>query len=538
MAAKRPTYPAVGRALLLVLLTTAGAGAQQIARSADGMVVTSHPLATAAGAAMLEVGGNAIDAGVAAAFVLAVVDPPMTGLGGRTQVLLRLADGTVAGIDGTTQVPRAYVSEPENLPDKGYRSIGVPGTVAALTRALERFGTLPLATVLEPAIRYAEDGFVLQPHQALPPASGLDTASAAPRYFARADGSRYLPGERFRQPALAATLRAIAVGGRDAFYRGEIARRIDADMRAHGGYVRYEDLAAYRAEESLIVRGRYRGRELVGSYWPASGATTIEILQILDRLGPPARDEVEWADDVARASVRAFADRQRDVEPAARKAAWLVSDSLAERRAAEVRADQWLGPVPAGAPESGNTTHLSAGDRWGNAVSMTQSLGNAYGSLVASEGLGFLYAMTMGYLGAEEPGARPGSSQSPLLVLRDGEVEYVLGAAGSRRIISAIVQTLGRMLDQGRPLPVAMALPRLHPDTTRLIVEARPRAAWSEASLAGLRALGWAVEPRDQATYFGRIHGLYRDPETGEWVGVADPRRFGEAAGPGPQGRP
>lgn len=525
---------ATAAALALTLLAVTGASGQQIARSADGMVVTSHPLATEAGTAMLEAGGNAIDAAVAAAFTLAVVDPPMTGLGGRTQVLLRLADGTVAGIDGTTQVPLAYVSDPDDLPDRGYRSIGVPGTVAALTRALDEYGTLPLATVLGPAIHHAEAGFVLQPHQTLPRATDLDQGSAAPLYFAHADGSPYRPGERFRQPVLAATLRAIATGGRDAFYRGEIARRIDADMRAHGGSVRYEDLARYRAEESLLVRGRFRGRDLVASYWPASGATTIEILQILDRVRPSASDDAEWADDVARASVRAFADRQADVDPPARKAAWLTSDSLADGRAREVAADQWLAPV-AEAKESENTTHLSVGDRWGNAVSMTQSLGNAYGALVASEGLGFLYAMTMGYLGAEEPGQRPGSSQSPIMVLRDGEVEYVLGAAGSRRIISAIVQTLSRTLDQGWPFPVAMGLPRLHPDTTVVTVEDRPTSRWAEDVVRRLRDLGWTVETEDRATWFGRIHGLYRDPETGEWVGVADPRRQGVAAGPEPR---
>lgn len=528
--------PAFASALAGIALLAGPVVAQQVARSADGMVVAAHPLATEVGASTLEQGGNAVDAAVATAFALAVVEPAMSGIGGRVQILLRTGDGQVYGLDATTQVPAAYRWDPDaDNGSMGFETIGIPGAVAGLAKVLEDHGSLPLADLIAPAVRLAEDGFALLPEQAArlrDSAADLRQNPGAAALFLRPDGTPYGAGDRLRQPQLARTLRAIAEGGPDAFYRGEIARAIAADMESGGSTLRLADLESYQAVPAVLVRGEARGRELIGTFSPASGATSIEALQILDRTQPPLDDEVRWADLVARALLRGFADRAEDIPASRDRAAWLTSDSLAERHAASILAGDRLS-FPAESPaEPEHTTHLSAADRWGNAIALTQTIGPSFGSRVATEQLGFLYASTMGYLGRLEPGDRASSSISPLLILRDGELEHVLGAAGGRRIISAVVQTAGRALFQEMPLVLAMDAPRLHPDTAEIFLENRPVGGWSQAEVDALAALGWDVDMRSPGDRFGRIHALHWDAESREWVGIADPRWQGTARAP------
>jgi gamma-glutamyltranspeptidase/glutathione hydrolase len=532
---------------LVSALESAAAGASPTARSTRGMVVTGAPLATAVGAHVLERGGNAVDAAVAVAFALAVVEPSQSGIGGRTQILMRLRDGTVAAIDGTTEVPRAWTDGPADNEDAyGYPTIGVPGTVAALDAALRAHGSLPLAQVMAPAIALAGQGFTLSAAEAgriASVAEQLREFAGSREAFLKPDGEPWKAGERFAQPLLAATLRTIAAGGADAFYRGEIARRIAEDVQAQGGFVTVEDLAAYRAEASIVVRGRYRDHELIGSYLPASGATTIEILQILDHLVLPDAGSPEWVAIVAQALLMGFADRTALHEPPAGKAAWLVSADLAIERAAAIR---WPA-VSTGRPglvsdtigetrvarESEFTTHVSVADGTGNVVALTQSVGPTMGSRVATPGLGFAHAATMEYLGRLEPGTRRHwSSQSPLIVLANGRPRYVLGGAGARRILSGIVETLSRALDQGMALEPAQAAPRFHPSPSRIDMEVREGLAWSAADMAALRAFGFAVETRDYAPYFARVNAIEFDTVTSEWVGVSDPRWQGTAQAP------
>jgi len=506
------------------------------ARSANGVVVSGSPLATTVGVRVLEEGGNAVDAAVATAFALAVVEPTMSSLGGRTQIVLLTSDGTVAAIDGTTEVPVAYAGGP--LDDEGawgYDTIAVPGTVAALATALRVHGTWSLDRVMEPAIELARDGFILPGPEATRIASSADRLSAfaaSKRYFLRPEGSAYSPGERFVQADLARTLQAVAAGGEEAFYRGEIGRRMAADLQANGSLVTLADLQSYRAESSIVVRGSYRGYELIGSYLPASGATTIEILQILDQFDVSGKvGTAEWMSLVARALLAGFEDREADVTPAAEKAAWLTSRARAEQRARVMASGEAAAPaVSAGEPEF--TTHLSVADRNGGVVALTQSVGPLLGSRVAAPGLGFLYAATMRYLGELEPGTRRHwSSQSPLLVLRDGRPVLVLGGAGARRILSGIVETVSRRIDQGLPLEAALAAPRLHPTPDRIEVEVRAGAAWGDADVEALRGLGFTVRPRGDAPWFARVNAIAWDAETGDWVGVADPRWDGAAGG-------
>jgi gamma-glutamyltranspeptidase/glutathione hydrolase len=541
-----------------------------------GVVVSSAPLASEVGAAVLREGGNAVDAAVASAFALAVVEPSMSGLGGRTQILIRMADGVTAGYDGTTEVPAGYGAPGTGRADgtTGYGTIGIPGTVAALARAQEAHGSWPLARVVEPAIRLAEDGFPLPETEADRIAGAADdlrryAGSAA--YFLRPDGTPPPSGSRFRQPDLARTLRRIARNGAEGFYAGEVAARIHADMEANGGSLRAGDLAAYRVRASEVVRGRFRSHHLVGTYLPASGATTIEALQILESF-QPERD-AEWIATVAGALVQSFMDRDSAAADPAVGGAWLVSRERAAHGAARLR-DRVGAPDgsedgaaergahargaaggaaggtaggtaggagrepggPPGASEPAHTTHLSVLDGAGSAVALTQSLGPSMGSRVAAPGLGFLYASTMGYLEDERPGGRPWSSQSPLIVLdgatADARPYMVAGGAGARRIISALVQTTFRVLADGRALEEAMAMPRFHVSGRTLYLERRPGAAWGPEVDTALARLGLEVEPRLEGSYFARLNVILVDPETGAVHAVSDPRGAGAAAFP------
>jgi gamma-glutamyltranspeptidase / glutathione hydrolase len=504
------------------------------AQSANGVVVSGSPLATTVGVRVLEEGGNAVDAAVATAFALAVVEPTMSSIGGRTQIVLRAADGTVAAIDGTTEVPSAYTGGPVDEESAyGYETIAVPGTVAALATALRDHGTWPLDRVMQPAIELAMNGFALPEPEARRIASSADRLSefaSSKSYFLKSDGSAYAPDELFVQADLARTLQAIAAGGEDAFYRGEIGRRMAQDLQANGSLVTLADIEAYRAEPSMVMHGHYRGYELIGSYLPASGATSIEILQILDRFELAGKvGSAEWMSLVARALLAGFEDREADITPAADKAAWLTSTERAQQRARMIAGDSAT-TTGASIHEPQFTTHLSVADRNGGVVALTQSVGPLLGSRVAATGLGFLYAATMRYLGELEPDTRRHwSSQSPLLVLDGEQPILVLGGAGARRILSGIVETVSRRIDQGLPLEEALAAPRLHPTPDRIDAEVRTGTAWSDAVLDTLRGWGFNVRARGDAPWFARVNTIAWDAQHREWVGVADPRWDGAA---------
>lgn len=543
--------------------------APQVARSADGVVVAAQPLAAAAGARMLELGGNAADAAVAAAFAVSVVEPSMNSIGGRNQILIRTPDGGVAGIDGTTSVPLGY--DPATAPRAayGYPTVGVPGSVAGLMRLHEEYGSLPLTTIMAPAIDYAAHGFRLLPGEARRQAGSRDQVAeseGARRYYLKADGSPYRPGDRLVQSDMAETLRTISLGGGDAFYRGEIAGRIADDMAANGGFLTREALAAYEAEDSRIVRGSYRGFEIVGSDIPASGAIAILALQVAEVFDPDGMSDEAWASVVAQSLAIAMTEYRRPSSDSS--AVRVTSKAFARQLAEQVRVPveaaiesgteswaasgaasraegPWLAvgaPAPGLPPEDGHTTHLSAADGNGMAIALTQTIGPGMGAKVATPGLGFLYAVTLGgYLGISEPGERARSGITPFMVLDDGEPFLVLGAAGGIRIISAVVQAVTRVIDDGLALPAALAAPRVHPDMgpdglAGFSVEAGPEDGWSGASVEEFREMGFEITPTPRQGAFGRIHGLQYDAATRTWIGAADPDWEGAAVAPRPAG--
>jgi gamma-glutamyltranspeptidase/glutathione hydrolase len=531
-------------ALLLACALPLPAQSQSVlqeTRSHAGAVSSAHPLATEAGVRMLELGGNAADAAVATAFAIAVVEPTMNSIGGRNQILIRLPDGTVRGIDATTQAPDTY--DPDTAPQAsyGYAVIGIPGAAAGLLRLHKEYGKLPLATVMAPAIDYAENGYRVYPGEAAREASNAAHSAEFPgtaAIYLKPDGTPRMPGDMLVQKDYAKTLRAIAAGGADVFYRGEIAHEIADDMKAHGGAVTYESLANYKAEDGRIVRGSYRGYEIVGMDVPSAGVVAIQALQIMESFDPHSMTAAQWAAVKGQAlGIAARELRGLGTDSAAARA---TSKEWAARMAARITAPghpgapgQGLSPLPPAPDDHGHTTHMTAADGDGMYVSLTQTLGPNMGSSVVTPGLGFLYAATLGgYLGRVEPGERARSSICPLIVLKDGVPFLALGAAGGGRIPPGVVQVISRIVDDGMNLADALAAPRVYMAGSTLEAETTPGSGWTSEDVAQMRAMGLTVRENPGVGAFSRVHAVQFDATTKTWIGAADPDWEGSAQSP------
>lgn len=525
--------------------------AAQIAHSEGGVVASATVQATGVGARVLAEGGNAVDAAVATAFALAVTEPSMSGLGGRASIVLREPDGTIVGIDGLNQVPSIY-REKSGIPEP-YERAAIPGVPAALAHVLETYGTWPLARVLQPAIDLATNGFVLGAAEADRWAAARDQLAqfgAGRGTYLKRNGSLWRAGERPANPLLAATLRQLATDGVDAFYRGTIANAIDADMRAHGGFLLREELAAYRALPALLVRGTYRGHDIISNFRPAAGQAVVQALHTLEHVDVPGpEDDARWAAVVGQAMHWALTDRSLRRGTEAEAAEFLTSQGHAKERASRI-----VIPARLDAPDAGRyaepfqgagllfppgtlvtsptdreaTTHLSVADASGRVVALTQSLGPSMGTRLVAPGLGFLYATRLG----TAPGSRPASTVSPTIVVGPGGARVVaLGGAGDSRIISAVIQVVSRLIDHGLALPEALLAPRVHPDAERTLrVEEGPLSAWSSADRARFESWGFKLVP-SPAGFFGRVHAVELS-DGSPMLAVAEPRWTGGAAGP------
>ena len=514
----------------------------QEAFAENGMVVTAHPLATKAGVEMLEKGGNAIDAAVAAGFALSVVEPTMSGLGGRLQAIVRTSAGEMSGYDATTQAPLDYDQSTATKASHGYPTIGVPGVVKGLITLLEEKGTMTLAEVMEPAIRYAEQGYNVLPGEAIRRAPAIKTIkkyTGTSQYFLNGD-TTHLSGELFIQKELAATLRQIRDGGADVFYKGAIAQKILADMKANGGYLDSISLASYQVMKSQIVTGDYRGFQLNGLWMPSYGAIVIEMLNIMENFPLHEVSEAEWGKLVYQANALAYEDRYK--QDTMKNGNLLIDKQYAKELAATIQeaalpkaaylnnsrselADSWLAT-------SGHTTHLSAADKDGNVIALTQSLGPNMGSKVVTPGLGFLYASTMGgYLGETKPGERASSHISPFIVTKDGKPYLVLGAAGGSMIVTAVVETISRFVDRDMDLREAIAAGRVYASDS-MLVETHLGSSWTKKEISQFEGWGLPVKEIDRQGSFGRVHAIYYNAKTKTWQGEADPDWEGTAAGP------
>jgi gamma-glutamyltranspeptidase/glutathione hydrolase len=534
-------------------------GRARVTEGAHAMVVSGSGIASQVGRDILRQGGNAVDAAVAVGFALAVVHPEAGNLGGGGFMVVRLGDGQVHALDYRETAPaRAtrdmYLDahrEPTDRSVTGHLAAGVPGAVAGLTAAQQRFGRLPLATVIAPAIRLARDGFLVDDYRSESIAG--DSARLASFPASRAsflpNGARPVPGTTLRQPDLAGTLEAIRDHGADGFYRGRVADLIVAEMERGGGLISHEDLAGYRAIWREPITLRYRGYAIYSMPPASSGGVTMgEILNIMEGYDPlPAFGSPALVHLEAEAMRRAFTDRNTYLgDPAFVRNP--TDRLLSKDYAAKLR--RGIGdhatPTPKFEPAGrtgASTTHYSVVDEQGVAVSCTTTLNDSYGSAVTVTGAGFLlndemddfatapgkpnmYGLVQGEANAIAPGKRMLSAMTPSLVLDpEGRLMLVVGTPGGPRIITMVYHVISNVIDHRMPLAEAVEAPRMHhqglPDT--LTVE---RGGFPPATLDSLRARGHAI---GSGGYWGDVEAIIRTARG--WEGVSDPRRGGGGAG-------
>ena len=503
----------------------------QFDKSKDGIVSSGQPLASKAGIEMMRLGGNAIDAAVASAFVLSVVEPSMSGIGGRLQVIFKLPNGEVRGIDASTQVPELYDPITHKKSSYGYSTIGIPGVVAGLVKLSEEYGRLPLKTVMKPAIKYAKEGFVILPGEAMRHAyveEIIGEFDGTRKYFLDATGSTYKKGKLFIQEDLSNTLIAIANKGKDGFYSGEVAERMVEDIRKNGGILTLNDLKNYEAIESKVLKSSYRDHDINTLYLPSFGAITLEILNILENFDVENLNDSEWVKLFSSVTRLAFEDRsiQNNYDSlneilskdyAKMQANKILSNNSLSLDLDNYKIGEWVAKI-------GHTTHLSTADKEGYVVSLTQTVGPLMGSKVVTDGLGFIYAVTLGgYLGDYKPGDRANSHISPTIITKNGNLFLVLGAAGGTRIITAITQVISNVIDKKMNLFNALSTGRVFPETDTLHIENHKNLDWDKGLMNSLDSLNIPYKMIPSIARFGRVHAIKYDEKSEDFIGAADP---------------
>jgi gamma-glutamyltranspeptidase / glutathione hydrolase len=569
-------------ALPVILAFSLPAFAEDMVRpthAPKAMVATVQPEASKVGVAIMQQGGNAVDAAVAVGFALEVVYPEAGNIAGGGFLLFRRADGEVHFLDYREKAPakataNMYLDDKGNvIPDLstvGYKSVAVPGSVAGMVYAQQHWGKLTLKQVMEPAIRLARDGFVLDYEQARSFHDPDLAKFPESRHIFQADGHYYQAGDTFKQPELAKTLERIAENP-DDFYHGTLARELAASIQKGGGLVTADDLAHYEVKERTAIRGTYRGYDIISAPPPSSGGVAlIEALNILEGydLAKEGADSAEAIHLTAEAYQRAFFDRAEfmgDPDFSKIPVAQLIDkrygnawrETIAVRKAtpsADIRRpsvfsqlDSYASshPQPASFVEPDHTTHYSIVDSEGNAVSVTTTLNNSFGSHVTAEGLGFLlndemddfsskpgvpnmYGLLQGPANAIGPNKRPLSAMTPTIVLKNGKLFLVLGSPGGPTIITTVANVLMGVVDYGLNIQQAVNAPRFHhqwmPDEIQ--VEA---TGISPDTIGILQRMGHRIDK--SRGYWGDAECIAIDEKTGERLGASDGRNQGKAVG-------
>lgn len=552
-----------------------------------GMVVAQESQAARVGQEILKKGGNAVDAAVAVAFALAVTHPSAGNIGGGGFMVIRTAEGKAVTIDYREKAPGKATAD-MFLDDKGagarnpdvttkdskgvsshpftnrihLLAVGVPGTVAGLTQALEKYGSLPLATVIQPAIDLAEKGFILSDNVA----DGLNRASAifvqipsSKKVMMQADGKPWQAGDRWMQKDLAETFKRIAKDGRDGFYKGKTAELIEKAMRTNGGLITREDLANYQVVIREPIRSTYRGYEVLSMPPPSSGGMVLaEILNILEgydlkKLGAGSSKTLHL---MAEAMRRSFAERAQfigDPDFVSVPVAELTSKEHAVRQRATIdpysaSRSQDFGPKLTEPYESTETTHFSVVDQWGAAVSNTYTLEGGYGSYIVIDGAGFLTNNEMGDFNSKPgttlatgqigtppnsivPNKRMLSSMTPAIVTKDGKPYLVVGSPGGRTIINTTLQLILNVIDHGMTMQEAVDAPRIHhqwfPDVLN-IESGIPNDVIDALRAKGhkINQIGFTGGPYRQ----GSGNAILINASTGDRLGAPDPRSADSAA--------
>ena len=528
----------------------------------NGMAVTTQPLADMAGQLILDSGGNAIDAAVAVGYALAVVHPQAGNIGGGGFAIIHTADGKDYALDFREMAPGAATRD-MYLDDKGnvipgestgtYKAAGIPGTVAGMSAMLERFGTKKLSEVMATAIELAEKGYILSERQAGSMAAFRDKLYKFPasrKYFLKPDGTAYEAGERFIQSDLAETLKRISAEGPKGFYEGKTAELIEADMKANGGLITLEDLKKYTVKWREPSTATYRGYKIVSMCPPSSGGAVVaEILNVMEN----ADMRTLWAASpaqaihvMAEAMRQAYADRSEYMgdpdfvkvpvdELTSKEYAKKIFDRINPSKATP---SDNVRPGLTPLKEGTNTTHYSVVDKFGNAVSVTYTINDSWGSGASVEGAGFLlnnemddfsvkpgvpniYGLVGGDANAVAPYKRPLSSMSPSIVSKDGKTILVVGSPGGARIITTVLQVIANVIDRRMSVNAAVSAPRYHmqwlPDDLRI----EPGNGLSPADIEALVGMGYKLSLQP---FMGDVNVIMIDPDTGVITGSHDSR--------------
>ena len=546
--------------LLAIAILNPGWSAQPV-RDKNGMVVTVEPHATEVGVNILKAGGNAIDAAVAVGLALAVTHPSAGNLGGGGFMLVRLADGRTAFLDFRERAPAAasrnmYIDANGKATQDstvGYRASGVPGSVRGFELASQKFGKLPWAQVVHPAMELASKGYALTYSEAnsMRGQRGFERFPESRRIFQR-DGKFYEPGETFIQPELGRTLARIEQQGSKDFYEGETARLLAKDMQEHGGLITLADLKNYKAIERQPLAGKYRGYDIITSPPPSSGGVGIlQMLAVLEgtdfaKAGAGSATAVHYITEAMR---HFFADRSEHLGDPDFVKVPLTSmldpkyilkirnsiDPVNATPSSQVKAAVFTGR------ESNETTHFSVADAQGNVVSVTYTLNGGYGSKVTATGLGFLlnnemddfapkpgeanmYGLIQGEFNAIAPNKTPLSSMTPTILMKDGKPFAVVGSPGGPTIINTVLEVILNMVDWNMGVQDAVNWPRFHhqwlPD------ELRMEPGYSPDTIDLLMKHGYIVKREGAQGECAAIRF-----NNGWLEGAADPRSGGTAGG-------
>lgn len=560
MQSGRPKMVRLKAILFLLLFLWLSLRPLQAEWGERGMVASEHGLASEAGVEMFKKGGNAVDAAVATSFALGVVTPSACGIGGGGFMLIHLTQGKTYALDYREKAPAAAFRDmfikngkaDTRLSQKGPLAVAVPGEVAGLTAALERFGTLPLPVVMEPAIRYAREGFPVSAHLAKQIARNADRIRQRPALatiFFKPDGTPYGEGERLVWPDLARTLEVISQQGSEVFYQGEIARALIRTMEQEGGLITASDLMAYKPVWRQALTGHFQGYTVFTMPPPSGGGVLLEMLNILsrDRLKDLGLASPTYLHLLAETMKHTFADRAEyygDPDFIHFPLPALLSFSYARRvrhRISAVRTKTQEEYGQAALSLDSGTSHLSVVDAQGNAVACTTTINTTFGSMVVTEETGVILnnemddfsiqpgiANAFGLIGTEAnaiaSGKKPLSSMTPTIVLKQDSPFLVLGGSGGPLITSATLQVLLNVLALGVDLVQAVALPRIHhqwaPDI--LFVE----AGIPQEIRSALERRGHKVQELSAAA---AIQAVFVTPQGLQ--GASDSRKGGEAIG-------
>ena len=550
--------------LLFILLPWSSIQAEYL-QGTGAMVSSRSDIASEVGSEIMARGGNAIDAAVATGFALAVTYPSAGNLGGGGFMVIYPANGDVVTLDYREKAPAAAHRDmfldaegnvDRDLAVNSRQSAGVPGSVAGLLEALEKYGTMTPAEVIAPAIRLAEEGFVLNNDLASQFRGNMNSFRRYPASMAvfTRDGTPFESGHLWRQPDLAKTLKAIAEQGRNGFYTGPVADFIVSDMVANNGLITHADLQNYEPVWREPVHGAYRGYDIWSMPAPSSGG--VLLVQMLNMLEPYALNELGWGSKetlhlMIEAQRRAYADRAEflgDPDFVEVPSAMLTSKAYALTRfssfdpaQASLSENIAAGPWP---EESPQTTHYSVMDNQGNGVSVTTTLNRSYGNKIVVPGAGFLLNNEMddfsskpdapnsyGLIGREaneiQPGKRMLSSMTPTVVSKDGVPVLLTGSPGGSTIINTVFQVVLNFIDHGMSVEQAVASPRIHhqwlPDVVRYENGAMTEAVEAELESMGHQGLNGSPFPIGDANSISYRNGLIE--------GVSDPRNEGGVAG-------